>query len=121
MSDSEGGLPSEATISQKLRDVVIAIHKTGKDEDLTVKRIRARAEKELSLPEGFLKKDAVWKQKSQTAINAAVVSTTAIMASTRSNDAAGKVLHGSHTRAHSKEGRGAATHTQACEEGKSEA
>jgi hypothetical protein len=76
MSDTEGGLPSEATISQKLRDVVISIHKTGKDEDLTIKRIRARAEKELSLPDGFLKKDVTWKQKSQDTISDAVVSAT---------------------------------------------
>jgi hypothetical protein len=74
MSGSEGGLPSEATISQKLRDVVISIHRTGKEEDLTIKRIRARAEKELSLPDGFLKKDASWKQKSQDTISDAVVS-----------------------------------------------
>jgi hypothetical protein len=74
MSDSEGGMPSEAAISQKLRDVVISIHKTAKPEDLTVKRVRVRAEKELSLPDGFLKKDPVWKQKSQDTILAAVVS-----------------------------------------------
>jgi len=120
MSDSEGPLPSEAAISQKLRDVVIAIHKTGKDEDLTVKRIRARAEKELSLSEGFLKKDAVWKQKSQTTINEAVVGTLTFTVFFRSNDEAGKVLHRSHTRAHAEEGREASTCTQACEEGKIE-
>jgi hypothetical protein len=74
MSDSEGAIPSEAAISQKLRDVVISIHKTAKPEDLTVKRVRVRAEKELSLPDGFLKKDPVWKQKSQDTILAAVVS-----------------------------------------------
>lgn len=74
MSDSEGALPSESTISQKLRDVVIALHKAGNADDLTVKRVRARAEKELSLPEGYLKTNSGWKQKSQDAIHAAVVS-----------------------------------------------
>jgi hypothetical protein len=74
MSDSEGAIPSGDAISQKLRDVVISIHKTAKPEDLTVKRVRVRAEKELSLPDGFLKKDPVWKQKSQDTILAAVVS-----------------------------------------------
>jgi hypothetical protein len=73
MSDSEGARPSEATITNKLRDIVIAIHKSGKTDDLTVKRVRARAEHELGLDEGFFKTDASWKQKSQKAIVDAVV------------------------------------------------
>jgi hypothetical protein len=72
MSDAEGDMPSEAHIAQTLRDVVVAIHKTGKPEDLTVKRVRARAEKELELPEGFFK-NGTWKQKSNDTIMAAVV------------------------------------------------
>jgi hypothetical protein len=80
MSDTEGGMPSEDTITQKLRDVVIAIHKTAKPEDLTVKRVRVRAEKELSLPDGFLKKDSVWKQKSQDIIRDAAVSAYILLA-----------------------------------------
>ncbi|KAF5848247.1 hypothetical protein GGP41_005635 [Bipolaris sorokiniana] len=72
MSDSEGGRPSEATITNKLRDIVIAIHKSGKTDDLTVKRVRARAEKELSLDDGFFKTDASWKEKSQKTIVDAV-------------------------------------------------
>jgi hypothetical protein len=75
MSDIEGDVPSEAIISQKLRDVVLAIHKSGKDEDLTVKRVRARAEKELSLPDGFLKTDSKWSKQSKSVIGDAVVST----------------------------------------------
>lgn len=66
-------MPSEAAISRKLREVVIAIHKTGKAEDLTIKRVRVRAEKELGLEDGFLKKDSVWKQKSNDIIMQAVV------------------------------------------------
>jgi hypothetical protein len=73
MSDSGEDRPSEATIASKLRDVVIAIHKTGNTEDLTVKRVRARAEKELGLTEGFFKTDSSWKQKSQGQIVHAVV------------------------------------------------
>jgi hypothetical protein len=74
MSESEGSQPSEAAISRKLRDIVIALHKAGNAEDLTLKRVRARAEKELSLPEGFLKTNSEWKQKSQSTIHEAVVS-----------------------------------------------
>lgn len=73
MSDSERDGPSEAAIASKLRDTVIAIHKSGKDEDLTVKRVRARAEKELGLEEGFFKTNSTWKQKSQELIVDAVV------------------------------------------------
>lgn len=74
MSDSERGRPSDATISQKLREVVIAIHKSGNHDELTVKRVRARAEKELKLQDGFLKTDPQWKQKSQDTIHDTVVS-----------------------------------------------
>ena len=73
MSDSEGGLPSETAIYSKLRDVVVAIHKSGNTDDLTVKRVRARTEKELGLDEGFFKTHSSWKQKSQDAIVEAVV------------------------------------------------
>jgi hypothetical protein len=74
MSESDGDMPSEARIAQKLRDTVVAIYKTGKPEDLTVKRVRVRAEKELGLPDGFFKTDGTWKQKSNDTIVAAVVS-----------------------------------------------
>ncbi|KAF1835646.1 hypothetical protein BDW02DRAFT_567823, partial [Decorospora gaudefroyi] len=72
MSSQEGDRPLDATIADKLRDVVIAIHKSGKTDDLTVKRVRARAEKELGLDEGFLKTNLTWKQKSQDSIVEAV-------------------------------------------------
>jgi hypothetical protein len=73
MSDSEADRPSEAAISTRLRDIVISIHKSGKSDDLTVKRVRARAEKELGLDEGFFKTDSTWKHKSQKVIVDAVV------------------------------------------------
>lgn len=72
MSDSEAGIPSVATISRGLRDAVIAIHKSGKEDDLTVKRVRARAEQNLYLPDGFFKSEE-WKQKSNDLIREAVV------------------------------------------------
>ncbi|RAR01283.1 hypothetical protein DDE82_006624 [Stemphylium lycopersici] len=72
MSDSERPQPDEATITSTLRDIVVAIHKSGKTDDLTVKRVRARAETELGLDEGFFKTDAAWKAKSQQTIVDAV-------------------------------------------------
>ncbi|KAL5115258.1 hypothetical protein ACEQ8H_006850 [Pleosporales sp. CAS-2024a] len=72
MSDAARGLPSEAAVLQTLRDAVVAIHRTAKPDDLTVKRIRARAETELGLPHGFFKHHATWKQKSHDAITDAV-------------------------------------------------
>ena len=76
MSDSEpDNLPSDATIERTLRHAVQAIHKSGKEEDLTVKRVRTRAEQELHLPLDFLKSDKTWKGRSSTIIKDAVVST----------------------------------------------
>lgn len=72
MSDTEQ--PSEAAILKKLQDVVISLHKSGNTDDLTVKRVRTRAEEALDLPAGLLK-SSDWKQKSQNAIMEAVVST----------------------------------------------
>ncbi|KAF2688050.1 hypothetical protein K458DRAFT_294214 [Lentithecium fluviatile CBS 122367] len=71
MSGSEADIRSEASISRALRDVVIAIYKAGNEDDLTVKRVRIRTEKELGLPEGFLK-SGDWKQKSDDLIREAV-------------------------------------------------
>ncbi|KAJ8110758.1 hypothetical protein OPT61_g6485 [Boeremia exigua] len=66
-----GGEPSESTVLKKLQDVVISLHKAGNTDDLTVKRVRTRAEEALGLPAGFLK-GSEWKQKSQDAIVDAV-------------------------------------------------
>lgn len=78
MSDPDQ--PSEAAITRKLEDVVISLHKAGNTDDLTVKRVRARAEEQLGLPAGLLK-GADWKQKSQDAIMAAVVSAHSVFVS----------------------------------------
>lgn len=72
MSDSEP-LPSDAAISQKLQDVVVAIYHSGNNDELTVKRVRKRAESELGLDDGFLKAHSIWKAKSQKVIEDAVV------------------------------------------------
>lgn len=71
MSDS--AIPTDAAIIKQLRDVVISLHKAGNTDDLTVKRVRTRAEQQLDLSAGFLK-SSEWKQKSQDVIVEAVVS-----------------------------------------------
>lgn len=73
MADAHASLPSAATISSKLRDVVVAIYQSGNTDDLTVKRVRARAEAELGLDAGFFKTDARWKEKSKDEIAQCVV------------------------------------------------
>ncbi|KAF2195340.1 hypothetical protein K469DRAFT_649183 [Zopfia rhizophila CBS 207.26] len=73
MSDSEGAdIPPAAAITRAIRDAVIGIYKSGKIEDLTVKRVRARVEEELGLPAEFLKTSSEWKQKSHDIIHEAV-------------------------------------------------
>ncbi|KAF2445555.1 hypothetical protein P171DRAFT_430957 [Karstenula rhodostoma CBS 690.94] len=71
MSDSETDVPSEAAVSNVIRDVVISIHKAGNDDHLTVNHVRTEAEQKLRLPTGFLKKDE-WKNESKTWIKDAV-------------------------------------------------
>lgn len=66
--------PTDEAILQKLQDVVISLHRAGNTDDLTVKRVRTRAEQALGLPDGLLK-SADWKKRSQDAITKAVVST----------------------------------------------
>ncbi|KAH6644094.1 hypothetical protein C7974DRAFT_419639 [Boeremia exigua] len=69
MSDTEQ--PSEAAVLEKLKDIVISLHKAGNADELTVKRVRTRAEEALGLPAGLLK-SSDWKQRSQDAIIGAV-------------------------------------------------
>lgn len=74
MSDSEpSGRPTDASISRALQGVVKALFDEGKVEELTVKRVRTRAEADLGLSAGFFKDDQKWKQKSHDIIHAAVV------------------------------------------------
>lgn len=75
MSDSEDNLssaadiPSHAEIEECIRNVVREAVK--KDEEVTVKLGRTRAEQRLGLEAGFLKDNAQWKEKSRDLINAA--------------------------------------------------
>ncbi|KAF3010788.1 hypothetical protein E8E13_007944 [Curvularia kusanoi] len=69
MSDS--GQPSEAAVLKQLRDVVISLHRAGNSDDLTVKRVRTRAEEALGLEAGFFN-NPEWKQKSKHTIVEAV-------------------------------------------------
>lgn len=70
MSGSEQ--PSEAVVAEKLCEVVISLYKAGNIDELTVKRVRTRAEEQLGLSAGFLK-SIDWKQKSRDIIVEAVV------------------------------------------------
>lgn len=70
MSDSDQ--PSEATVRKQLQDIVISLHKAGNTDDLTVKRVRTRAEEALGLEAGFFNSPD-WKQKSKDTIVEAVV------------------------------------------------
>lgn len=72
MSDSETNEPSNAAVENAIRDVVIAIHKAGNDDELTVNHVRSAAEEKLGLGAGFLKQDE-WKNASKTLIKEAVV------------------------------------------------
>ncbi|KAI1945584.1 hypothetical protein LOZ12_002373 [Ophidiomyces ophidiicola] len=65
---SSADIPDEASLKKALQDAVARIFKSGKMEDLTVKRVRLAAEKSLGLQEGFYKGDAIWKAKSDTVI-----------------------------------------------------
>ncbi|KAL4956432.1 hypothetical protein BDW69DRAFT_83814 [Aspergillus filifer] len=73
-SDSEGAesveasQPSDKKLERALRDAVAKIFKTGKTEELTVKRVRLAAEKALQIDEGFFKSTGNWKARSDQII-----------------------------------------------------
>ncbi|KAI5287465.1 hypothetical protein KEM54_005980, partial [Ascosphaera aggregata] len=60
--------PAHKALVQALRDATARIYRTKSPENLTVKRIRTEAEKELGVEEGFFKGSAEWKDKSSTII-----------------------------------------------------
>lgn len=80
MSDSESdqplvaSRPSDRDLTQALRDVVGGIFTSGRMEELTVKRVRLAAEKNLGIEEGFFKRDGDWKTRSDQVIKDEVVS-----------------------------------------------
>ncbi|RLL94942.1 hypothetical protein CFD26_105305 [Aspergillus turcosus] len=60
--------PSDEALEKALRDAVAKIYRSGKMEELTVKRVRLAAERALGLEEGFFKGDSAWKSKSDQVI-----------------------------------------------------
>ncbi|KAK2810144.1 hypothetical protein FQN49_008554 [Arthroderma sp. PD_2] len=74
MSDSESEtqssteLPGPETLEQGLRDTVANIYKSGKLDELTVKRVRLATEQKLGLEEGFFKNHNEWKPRSDEII-----------------------------------------------------
>ncbi|KAJ5220347.1 hypothetical protein N7468_009551 [Penicillium chermesinum] len=74
MSDSESDrehnslTPSDQSLEQSLRDEVAKVFKSGKMEELTVKRVRLAAEKSLGLAEGYFKTTGDWKTRSEKII-----------------------------------------------------
>ncbi|PKX91922.1 putative transcriptional regulator [Aspergillus novofumigatus IBT 16806] len=60
--------PSDGALEKALRDAVAQIYRSGKMEELTVKRVRLAAERALGLEEGFFKGDSAWKAKSDQII-----------------------------------------------------
>lgn len=75
MSDSSlsDALPSDATIEQCLRKAIQKVYKSGKLEDLTVKRMRKAAEEDLDLQDDFFKNHSTWKERSKVVIQSEVV------------------------------------------------
>lgn len=66
--------PSDDALEKALRDTVANVYKSGKMEELTVKRVRLAAEKALDLEEGFFKSHDTWKARSDDIIKDEVVS-----------------------------------------------
>ncbi|KAL4818081.1 hypothetical protein BDW67DRAFT_158503 [Aspergillus spinulosporus] len=60
--------PSDKELEKALRETVAKIFKTGKMEELTVKRVRLAAEKTLQIEEGFFKSNGDWKARSDAII-----------------------------------------------------
>ncbi|KAK3059982.1 hypothetical protein LTS18_009608, partial [Coniosporium uncinatum] len=66
---SDEDVPSEARLEQALRDVVRRHYKLKLDsEELTVKRVRAAAESDIGLDDGFYKSHTSWNGKSKDVI-----------------------------------------------------
>jgi hypothetical protein len=66
--------PSDDTLAAALRDAVKRIFDAGDLSELTVKRVRAAAERKLQLPEDFFKGHPEWRGKSKEIVEAEAVS-----------------------------------------------
>ena len=75
MSDSslsDPAAPDDSVLELELRKIVQHIYETGNLEQLTIKRVRAAAESNLELEDGFFKQPS-WKDRSKTIIEAEAV------------------------------------------------
>lgn len=59
---------SDERLEKGLRGTVAGIFRSGKLEELTVKRVRLATETTLGLEEGFFKAHEEWKSRSETVI-----------------------------------------------------
>ncbi|KAL4779806.1 hypothetical protein BJX76DRAFT_339683 [Aspergillus varians] len=59
---------SDKGLERALRETVANIFKTGKTDELTVKRVRLATEKALHIEEGFFKSNSDWKARSDQVI-----------------------------------------------------
>ena len=76
MSDSSSlsdASPSNSLLEDTLRYTVQQIYRSRNMEDLTVKRVRRTAEKQLNLEDDYFKNNSVWKEKSKNIIRSEVV------------------------------------------------
>lgn len=67
-NDSSNSIPSDDRLEKALRNSVANIFRTGKLEELTVKRVRRATETALGLEEGFFKAHEEWKTRSDQII-----------------------------------------------------
>ncbi len=75
MSESSlsSATPLHANLEQALRNAVQQAFQNGNLDELTIKRVRAAAEKDLDLEDGFYKNDPTWKEESKRIIRCEVV------------------------------------------------
>jgi hypothetical protein len=75
MSESSlsSGTPSHANLERALRNAVQQAFRNGNLDELTIRRVRAAAEKDLDLEDGFYKNDPTWKEESKRIIQCEVV------------------------------------------------
>lgn len=66
-------MASSEELAQALRDATIQLYQAGNLAELTVRRVRTEAEKQLGLEAGFFKNDPEWGDKSKKLIREEVV------------------------------------------------
>jgi hypothetical protein len=75
MSESSlsSATPSHANLERALCNAVQQAFQNGNLDELTIRRVRAAAEKDLDLEDGFYKNDPTWKEESKRIIQCEVV------------------------------------------------